>query len=207
MAGGCETAKLSAVPLWKVIVGPHAGELYRTRKGPVSFSAVLSGRGGPPPAVPPLKKGSIGGLRPPFFVPRTPTRSVGYAGRSEATGGRVGSPRWARLLRCPHPARFARRPPPKGPKGGGPPRLFPHVPVRASSEGGACALAAGCLSYGSHPTLKDAKWPGQLRRWSRSALGSRSTATCRPSCRAKSLAIEPRLCSKFALTHDRIRRV
>jgi hypothetical protein len=37
MAGGCETAKLSAVPLWKVIVGPHAGELYRTRKGPVSF--------------------------------------------------------------------------------------------------------------------------------------------------------------------------
>ena len=28
----------SAVPLWKVIVGPRAGELNRTRKGPVFFA-------------------------------------------------------------------------------------------------------------------------------------------------------------------------
>ena len=27
----------SAVPLWKVIAGPRAGKLNRTRKGPVSF--------------------------------------------------------------------------------------------------------------------------------------------------------------------------
>jgi TctA family transporter len=31
------TVMLAAVPLWKVIVGPRADELYRTRKGPVFF--------------------------------------------------------------------------------------------------------------------------------------------------------------------------
>jgi coenzyme PQQ precursor peptide PqqA len=39
-AGGCPSSQIaivapSAVPLWKVIVGPRADELHRTRKGPV----------------------------------------------------------------------------------------------------------------------------------------------------------------------------
>src|SRR6266496_2795968 len=39
-ATGCPSSQIAitqptAVPLWKVIVGPRADELYRTRKGPV----------------------------------------------------------------------------------------------------------------------------------------------------------------------------
>src|SRR6266851_1283135 len=43
-APGCPSSQIAiaqptAVPLWKVIVGPRADELYRTRKGPVFLFA------------------------------------------------------------------------------------------------------------------------------------------------------------------------
>ena len=50
-ATGCPSsqiaiAKPTAVPLWKVIVGPRADELYRTRKGPVFLLRSPSRRAG-----------------------------------------------------------------------------------------------------------------------------------------------------------------